>query len=246
MYDQYIGYDKTKLELARETEGFLTVQTHRAADDCLMTLELLRCVADRERSPDYDKYCEVRSKATGKTVEEVSRPLGSSGKRKDPIWLEYAKMFQDGVSLAEMAEFKKVKIQTVEENLVEAFKNDHIASVDFLIQPEYEAGVRAFMQRPDWNGRFTPIKDGLSSDCSWTTIKAVVAKVRKERTAAQAQKKEPAHVDDIILNAKKGLLKRRQKLFKKAFFWIDLLAEPLGSAGACCEAARASVTMWHW
>ena len=199
LYDQYIGYDKTKLELACETEGIRKIQTHRATDDCVMTLALLGAVADRERAPDYDKYCSVRAKFTGKSVEDISRPLGGGAKRKDPMYLEYAKMYQDGVSIEEMAKFKNVKVQTVEENLVEAYKNGYLESIDSMIQPEFEDAVRAYMQRPDWNGRFTPIKKALPEECTWTTIRAVIAKVRKEE--AETQLEEPAPVDDVISNA---------------------------------------------
>lgn len=200
LYDQYIGYNKTKLELACETEGIVQVQTHRATDDCVMTLALLQKIADRNLAPDYDKYCQVRSKATGKSVDEVSRPLRGGAQKKEPLYIEYAKMYQDGVSIAEMAAFKNVKEQTVEENLVEAFKNGRLDNVDFLIQGQYEGAIRKVMQQTGWDGRFTSIKNVVPADCSWTTIRATVAKVKKEQSIAQ--KEEPAPVDDVISNAK--------------------------------------------
>lgn len=182
LYDRYIGYDKTKLELACEVEGIRKVQTHRATDDCFMTLELLKRIADPERVPDFDRYCAVRAKATGKTVEEVARPLGPLGsyKQKDPAYAECAKLFNEGKSPSEIAELRRVQLRTVEENLVEAFKNDLIPSIDFMIQPEYESGIRAVVQKPDWNGRFTSVKNVMPEDCTWSCIRAVVAKVKKE------------------------------------------------------------------
>ena len=201
LYDQYIGYTKTKLELACETEGVQRVQNHRATDDCVMTLDLLRCIADKERTPDYDKYCKVRARATGKSVEEVSRPLGGPAKRKDPMYLEYAKMFQEGIPISEMATFKKVKEQTVEENLIDAYKNGHVESIDFMIQPEFESSVRACMQRVDWDGRFTSIKNALPDACTWTTIKAVVAKAKTE---AKGQKPIDAVLSDAKHRSEKG------------------------------------------
>lgn len=182
IYDHYIGYDRTKLELACETEGIQKVQTHRATDDCVMTLELLNCVADRTRTPDYDRYCEVRAKATGKTVEEVSRPLGGQ-RHKEPVFVEYAKLFNEGKSPQEIAQIKGVQERTVEDNLVEGFKNDFVKNIDALIQPEFEDAILAFIQQPDWNGRFTPVKNALPEDCTWCTIRAVVAKFKKEQKA---------------------------------------------------------------
>lgn len=194
LYDHYLGYDKTKLEIACEIEGIELVQTHRATDDCVMTLELLKRVADRERVPDYNKYCEAKARATGKTVEEVSRPLGAQ-KQKDSAFVEYARLHNEGKSLQEIADIKKVQLRTVEEGLVDAFKNDYIKSVDFMIQAEFEGAVRAYMQRPDWNGRFTPIKKAMPEECSWTTIRAVVAKVKKEEKTAE--RVEPSLEDKL-------------------------------------------------
>lgn len=183
LYDRYIGYDKTKLELACQLEGIEMVQTHRATDDCVMTLELLKRVADRETVPDYDRYCEIKAKATGKTVEEVARPLGAGGSKanKDSAYVECAKLFNEGKSVPEIAGIKNVQVRTVEENLVEAFKNDYIKSVDFMIQPQYEEDIRRFIQKPGWNGRFTSVKNAMPEACSWCTIRAVVAKWKKEQ-----------------------------------------------------------------
>lgn len=197
LYDHYIGYDKTKLEIACEVEGIELVQTHRATDDCVMTLELLKRVADRERTPDYDRYCEAKAKATGKTVEEVARPLGA-GKQKDSAFVEFAKLFNEGKSVEEIAGLKKVQVRMVEERLVDAFKNDYIKSVDFMIQPEYEEAVRAIIQSPGWNGRFTPIKNAMPDECSWCTIRAVVAKYRKEQKVMENA--EPS-LEDKLANA---------------------------------------------
>lgn len=192
LYDHYIGYDKTKLELACEVEGIQKVQTHRATDDCMMTLDLLKRVADRERVPDYDRYCEARAKATGKTVEEVSRPLGGvSGIKKDSAYVEYAALFNSGKSVQEIASIKKVQERTVEENLVEAFKNDYIRSVDFMIQPEYERVIRELIAKPEWNGRFTSVKNALPQDCTWATIRAVVAKYKKEQKGIETDERPP-------------------------------------------------------
>lgn len=203
LYDQYIGYNKTKLELACENEGIIQVQSHRATDDCVMTLALLQRIADRKLEPDYEKYCAIRAKATGKSIEEVSRPLGGTSQKKVPINVEYVKMYQDGVSIEEIAKFKNVKTQTVEENLVNAFKDGILDSVDGLIQPHYEGAIRALMKEPGWNGRFTPIKNAMPDDCTWASIRATVAKVRKEEelcSVAPAPMGDSQHVLDEVIS----------------------------------------------
>lgn len=212
LYDRYIGYDKTKLELACQLEGIEMVQTHRATDDCIMTLELMKKVADRSRCPDYDRYCEIKAKATGKTVEEVARPLGAGGSsaHKEAAYVEYAKMFHAGKSVAEIAEEKKVQVRTVHEQLIEAFKNDYVKSIDFLIQPQFEEDIRQIIQEPAWNGRFTSVKNAMPEECSWSCIRAVVAKWKKE------QKNQPS-LDGLISDAesKKVVTQERGVLYQE-------------------------------
>ena len=185
LYDNYIGYKNTKLAISCSAEGIETKQDHRAVGDCLMTLYLVKSIAEPSKVPCLDKYIELKALDSGKTVEEVKE---SNEKRmtdalekkvgvKGPSYLE---LFKSNKSIEEIAQIRNVRISTVESAIVDLYVKGQIDNIDFMIDEKYVQDILKLTKNPDWNGRLKPIKECLPEDCSYACIRAVIAKDGRE------------------------------------------------------------------
>ena len=182
LYNEYLGYSgHAKLEFACATEEVDAVQNHRATGDCLMTLALLERIADTERTPDLNKYLSLRAEKYGKETSANSQTFSKKHKGVNPDAPSYLSLFNENKTLEEIAAIRGVRLSTVESNIVNLYLRGDIESVDFMIDAKYVADVLKAANAEDWDGRLRTIKEQVPEDCSYACIRAVLAKLQKEK-----------------------------------------------------------------
>ncbi len=202
LYDQFVGYRQTKLELACRTEGVEAVQDHRATGDCLMTLEMMRCVADPTKMPSLERYVSVRAEATGKSFEEVLVGHTLDPRAADRLMAgRFVEPFKAGKSIEEIAAGCGVPHKTVEDAVFNAYAVGTLKSIDALVQERYVNPILEIIQEPTWNRRFTSVKNRMPEDCTWSCIRAVITKWRGGEYPVAELSNEKKTLDDQIAGA---------------------------------------------
>ena len=128
-----------------------------------------------ELMPDDCTYADIKAsiakqkKADGFIPDEEGTPLSES----------YAKLYNLGKSLTEIAREKGVQIYTASSNVIKAYEEGLIENIDGMIQKEYIQDILEKIKEADWDGKLKSIKEKLDEKCSYETIKAVIAKNKK-------------------------------------------------------------------
>ena len=91
----------------------------------------------------------------------------------------YAKLYNLGKSLTEIAREKGVQIHTAAANVIQAYEDGFVENIDNVIQGEYIQKVLEVIKASDWDGKLKSVKEKLDEKCSYNTIKAVIAKNKK-------------------------------------------------------------------
>ena len=91
----------------------------------------------------------------------------------------YAKLYNLGKSLTEIAREKGVQIHTAAANVIQAYEDGFVENIDNVIQGEYVQKVLETIKASDWDGKLKSVKEKLDEKCSYNTIKAVIAKNKK-------------------------------------------------------------------
>ena len=96
-----------------------------------------------------------------------------------PLTVSYAKLYNLGKTLTEIAREKGVQIYTASTNVIKAYEEGLVENIDDMIQSEYVQDILEKIKEADWDGKLKSIKETLDEKCSYETIKAVIAKNKK-------------------------------------------------------------------
>lgn len=201
LYNEYLGFKgQTKLDIACAAEGVDSIQSHRAVGDCLMTLALLKVLADPDKTPNLRRYLKLKGE---KPLNDTPAKESVSSEPQRPIrgdMPSYLSLFKENKTLEEIATIRGVKLSTVENHIIDLFLRGDVPSVDFMIDERYSADILKIAQDDAWNGRLRTIKEQVPTDCSYGCIRAVLAKSQKEQ-GVSFQKPDNRSLDKIISDA---------------------------------------------
>jgi len=112
---------------------------------------------------------------------ESSQPVSTieNKSEKVPAYKKYFQLFQEGKSIEEIAELEEVQKQTVESNLLKAYREGCEIDISRFIQKDYELDIMKCIVADSWDGKLRTIKDQLPEEVTYLTIRSVIEKVRK-------------------------------------------------------------------
>lgn len=104
----------------------------------------------------------------------------TSTKTKPSTYLKYLTLYQECHNMTEIATTLSVTPITVENNLLKAYAAGEDIAIDELIQKEFELEIVKIILNNDWDGKLKYIKESLPTEATYTTIKAVIEKLKKK------------------------------------------------------------------
>lgn len=189
LYDAYIGFAGTKLEVACKVEHIDVSDTRDAISVSYLLQEFVRAIASEYTYPNPTGYAELLAKAYPNTKKDTEQPRKKKETAKPKkAYVNYIDLFNSGKSIEEIAQNANVKVQTVETHILNAYEQGKIDSVDKLIQSEYEQKVLDIVNAGNWDGKLRSVKDAMPEDCNYLSIRAIIAK--NKRVMAEDAEKE--------------------------------------------------------
>lgn len=99
---------------------------------------------------------------------------------KPPSYLKYLTLYQECHNMIEVATTLSVTSITVENNLLKAYAAGEDIAIEEFIQKEYELEIVKIILNNQWDGKLKYIKENLPTEATYTTIKAVIEKLKKK------------------------------------------------------------------
>lgn len=134
--------------------------------------------------PEFDRKQLRRERLKKKGYSKESRkiPIEAEKKRETPqsrdltsSLQETYRLFNQGISLAEMAHQRNFTVGTIIQHLMRIMESGEYLDIDHLIPPQKQIAITKVSQSLDTK-RLTPIKEVLGEDYSWDEIRLVLAK----------------------------------------------------------------------
>jgi len=133
-----------------------------------------------------DEQGKLNTKSQSQPLEPLSiqadcdRSLGTSNsekRSKGKIFshIQTFQLYQEGYSLKDIAKVRNMTILTVQDHLVRCFQEGHKVPWDDFIPSEHESLILEAAGKVG-SGKLRPIKDLLSDEVEWFTIRAVLEK----------------------------------------------------------------------
>lgn len=185
LYSQYYGLPSSffiSMQEACLCEGINVIQDHRAVSDCVMMVQLLKVISDMSRLPDMERLKQVLPEKKLFTLSQLEKSKNRKKESQRKYSPTYLDMYNDGKSIEEMAEIRGVKISTVEGNLIDAYRDGADINIDLLIQKEYESTILKIANSGKWDWKLKSMKMQLPEECTYSTIRAVLAKRSRSKT----------------------------------------------------------------
>lgn len=176
LYDAYIGFNGTKLEIACKVEHVDDSNAKDAVSVSYILQEFIKTIANEYTYPNPNEYASLAAKMDPKPKKEKT-PKKNSTVRKPRA--NYVELFNSGKSIEEIATFADIKAQTVENYILNAYERGQVDNVDSMIQIEYVQCILNVINATDWDGRLRSVKDALPEECTYASIRAVIAKNKK-------------------------------------------------------------------
>lgn len=95
---------------------------------------------------------------------------------------EYYELFLKYKDIQKIADIKKVKIDKVKDVLLNLYAKGININIE-LSQPHYEKTILNIYTNTDWDGKLKTIKAQLPDDCTYDTIKAVIAIYNRNKSS---------------------------------------------------------------
>ena len=181
LYDAYVGFVNTKLNIACVAESIDTSNVKDAVSICFVSQRLIKTIASEFTHPNPELYVKAISnqKAKNENQQKSQKKKKQSQNHKKGVPETYAELFKDGKTLQEISNLKEVRVETVEGHIVSAFERGEIESIDCLIHEEYVEDVLRIIEQQEWDGKLRSIKEKLPEECTYISIKSIIAKNKK-------------------------------------------------------------------
>lgn len=122
----------------------------------------------RAENPDVKPKIRISDSVTAKPAKRKYDDAG-------PSHMVSFQLFQSGKSIKDIATIRELSPQTIEGHIFKAFKDGYPIAWNIFFNPDEEAAVLAAREKID-EPKLKPLREALSEDYSYTTIKAVLVK----------------------------------------------------------------------
>ncbi|MGV8088111.1 MAG: helix-turn-helix domain-containing protein [Methanomicrobiales archaeon] len=134
--------------------------------------------------PDFDRNQLRRGRLKKERSSKRSRkiPIEAETKKEKSKFYDLSsslretyRLFNQGISLAEIAHQRNLTVGTIVQHLMRIMQSGEYLDIDHLISPQKQIGITKASQSLDTK-RLTPIKELLGEDYSWDEIRLVLVK----------------------------------------------------------------------